>query len=123
MVIGFQRSGTNALFDSLAGDRNILSFNEVAESEIYRNFYLKPEPEIRSILQAGKSVLLKPISETKRRNVEDLFQEYAAYDVRVLHIHRPFCGTLLRKNSLNNGTREILQFFLFQKSTNKKSRS
>jgi hypothetical protein len=88
MVIGFQRSGTNALFDSLAGDRRFLSFNEVGESEIYSNFYLKAEPEIRSIFHAGKNVLLKPISETKRRNVEDLFQEFAAYDVRVLHIHR-----------------------------------
>jgi sulfotransferase family protein len=88
MIIGFQRSGTNALFDSLAADRRIIAVNEHAENEMYQNFYLRPEPEIRNRLRENEIVLLKPISETKKRSVSDLLLEYADYDVKMIHIHR-----------------------------------
>ena len=88
MIIGFQRSGTNALFDSLAADHRVLAFNEHSDNEIYQNFYLKPEAEIRKLLQQSPVVLLKPISETKRRSVSDVIREYADYDLKIIHIHR-----------------------------------
>ena len=88
MIIGFQRSGTNALFDSLSSDRKILAFNEHADNDVYQNFYLRPESEIREKLRKSTTALLKPISETKKRSVANLLQEYADYDVKVIHIHR-----------------------------------
>ncbi len=88
MILGVQRSGTNALFDSLAKAPKVLACNESGDSEIYINFFLRPEPEIRKSLLNDKPVLLKPISETKKRSVQELLQEYSEYDFRILHIHR-----------------------------------
>jgi|GEM_PF-5222161 len=48
MVMGFRHSSTNALFDRLAASRGILAFNEYADDQIYRNFCLRPEREIRN---------------------------------------------------------------------------
>jgi hypothetical protein len=88
MIIGFQRSGTNALFDSLAAAREIVAFNEDTDSAVFENFFLRPEPEIRGLLHQAKTVLLKPISETKRRSITELLREYEDYDVKIIHIHR-----------------------------------
>lgn len=89
MVMGVQRSGTNALFFSLASDPTLISYNEAASDALYADFFLRPEPEIRPLLQSARSgVLLKPNSETRRRSLGDVFQEYAKYDLHIVWVYR-----------------------------------
>lgn len=89
MVMGYQRSGTNALFDSIERGGGCIAMVDVEQSEIYDQFDLRPEPEIRNVLQATTSpVLLKPVNETKKRTIEDVFNEYKDYEVRIIYIYR-----------------------------------
>lgn len=94
MIMGFQRSGTNALFYSMADDPAVTSFNEnrlevFYESDNMKGFLLKDEPEIREILLRDEGpALLKPISETNVREIVDVFHEYAAYDLHIPYIYR-----------------------------------
>src|SRR5919201_116659 len=89
MVMGVQRSGTTALFRCLEHDPTVTPFMEMDRDAIYRGFYLRPEPQIRMTLRrAPGTVLLKPISETYRRTVSDVFDEFHAYDVKVVWIYR-----------------------------------
>lgn len=88
MVMGVQRSGTTALFRSLALDWDLIGIDE-SDEKAFDNFFLKPEQEIRPILNAlPGAVLLKPISETFIRSVADVFEEYKAYDLKVIWIYR-----------------------------------
>jgi hypothetical protein len=89
MVMGYQRSGTNALFDSIERGGGCVAIVDVEESDIYDQFDLRPEPEIRNILQsAAFPVLLKPVNETKKRSIEDILNEYRDYQVKVIYIYR-----------------------------------
>ena len=66
MVMGAQRSGTTALFRSLAQDRALTSFNESAEDALYYLYRLRPVRETAPILNAAPgAVLLKPITEIR----------------------------------------------------------
>jgi len=88
MVMGIQRSGTTALFEALASGK-IAAFNESPQDYIYDNYYLRPEPELRAPFASIRvPILLKPISETFRRSVRDVAEEYAAYDLRIVWIYR-----------------------------------
>ena len=87
-IMGVQRSGTNALFRSLSGGA-AQAYNEAHSSPLFESMYLRPELQVRqTIAAAGGPVLAKPISETKRRSVRDVFREYARYDLRVAWIYR-----------------------------------
>lgn len=88
MVMGVQRSGTNALFNSFAKDTNFRAFNECDDSEIFYEWNLRPECEIRSILRGSGPVLLKPVNETDFRSVTDVIREYKDYDVWIPWIYR-----------------------------------
>jgi len=89
MVMGVQRSGTTTLFNSLARDKNLTSFHESVDNAIYRRYQLRPLREIAPLLNAApRAVLLKPISETPSRTLEEIATEYAAYDLRVVWIYR-----------------------------------
>ncbi|MBW8010818.1 MAG: hypothetical protein FVQ83_06180 [Chloroflexi bacterium] len=89
MVMGVQRSGTTALFQSFSRDLSLVSFNESKASEVFNNFMLRPEPKIRpTLLSAPGQVLLKPISETKKRTVTDLFEEFTDYDLQIVWTYR-----------------------------------
>ena len=89
MVMGYQRSGTNILFDSIERGGGCIPMVDVEENEIYDQFDLRPEPEIRNILHASATpVLLKPLNDTKKRSIEDIFNEYKNYDVKVVYIYR-----------------------------------
>jgi hypothetical protein len=62
---------------------------DVESSDIYDQFYLRPEPEIRNkIAGQPKPVLLKPVNESKRRDIDSVFDEYRNYDLRILYIYR-----------------------------------
>jgi cytochrome P450 len=88
MVMGVQRSGTTALLESLSYG-GFIAFNESPSDYVYDNFYLRPEPELRSLFhEIPGAILLKPISETFRRSVREVFEEYAAYDLHIVWIYR-----------------------------------
>ena len=48
MVMGVQRSGANALFDSIARGGGCLPMVEVEQSEIYEDFDLRPGTRSRN---------------------------------------------------------------------------
>ena len=87
-VMGVQRSGTTALFRSLRGGAEQV-YNEAHNSPLFEAMYLRPEPQVRQAISgAAGPVLVKPISETKRRSVQALWREYAHHDLRVAWIYR-----------------------------------
>jgi hypothetical protein len=89
MVMGVQRSGTTALFRSLASDKSLTSFDENIDNAIYYAYRLRPLPEIAQLLEAApRAVLLKPLSETFYRGLDELLAEYAEYDLRVVWLYR-----------------------------------
>ena len=88
MLMGVNRSGTNALFNSLAADTRYRAFNESDDDAIYFDWNLRPEREIRAILLGGGPVLLKPVNETDFREVMDVVREYYDYDVWIPWIYR-----------------------------------
>lgn len=115
MVVGCQRSGTNTLFRSLAADRQIKSFNENAKSTVFESFLLRPEPEIRPILQSIEgAILLKPISETKERSLNDVLDEYGNYSLWIVNIYRDpvdvFCSTILTWPGTYDADKFILEW-------------
>lgn len=89
IIMGVQRSGTTALFETLATDLGLTAYHEHPDNALYYDYYLRPEPEIRAILQAAPgAVLLKPVKESNKRGVEAVFEEYAAYDLRIVWLYR-----------------------------------
>src|SRR5438094_5316389 len=89
MVMGVQRSGTNVLFDSLATDRTLSAFPEDIDSAWYCNFLLRPLSELAALIErAPGRILLKPISETCRRSLVDVAEEYRSYPLRFVWIYR-----------------------------------
>lgn len=88
-VLGSQRSGTNALRQSLSLDPWVRGFNEHRSNRLYDNWVLRPEPEIRWFLrrQSG-TVLLKPIRSVIDRPVGEFLAEFADYPYRVAWIYR-----------------------------------
>jgi len=89
MVMGVQRSGTSALFDSLATDRTLSSFPEDIDSAFYYNFLLRPVKELAPLIErvAGR-ILLKPITETGIRSLAEVAEEYRSYALRFVWIYR-----------------------------------
>lgn len=89
MVMGVQRSGTNALFHALSADSTVAAFNESEHGPWYDNMLLRPQAELDGLLRTQSGpVLLKPISETKRRSVCAVLEEFHAYPVQVAWIYR-----------------------------------
>ncbi|HUR74107.1 MAG TPA: hypothetical protein VMZ00_07510 [Sporichthya sp.] len=88
-VLGSQRSGTNVLRQSLSLDPYVQGFNERKNSELYVEWALRPEPEIRPVLTRFRNtVLLKPIQSVIRRPVADFLAEFNEYPLKVAWIYR-----------------------------------
>lgn len=89
MIMGVQRSGTTALFDILASAPGVSARQETAGDEIYDDYFLRPQPEIREILHAFPgTVLLKPVRESERRSPLQVAEEYRDYDLRIVWLYR-----------------------------------
>jgi hypothetical protein len=89
MIMGIQRSGTNALFNSFSKAGHCVPLLDTDQSDIYDQYYLRPEPILRPFLSDhAKPILLKPVNETKKRSIDAVFEEYRGYDLRVLYIYR-----------------------------------
>lgn len=88
LVMGVQRSGTNALFASLErGAKH--AFNEAEDSALFDGFFLRDDVVVRQVLEdCSGVVLVKPISETKRRSVSDVLTAYADFAPSVVWIYR-----------------------------------
>lgn len=88
-VLGAQRSGTNALRQSLSLDPWVRGFNEHPSNRLYEDWELRPEPEIRGFLRRQRgTVLLKPIKSVIDCPVPDFLAEFAAYQYKVAWIYR-----------------------------------
>lgn len=87
-VIGYQRSGTNALFYSLSEDKTFKSFNESSNSLIMKNWTLRSERITRLSFRPNTNVLVKPISENYIRTTHDIYKEYWNYDLFMIFILR-----------------------------------
>lgn len=107
MVMGVQRSGTTALFKSLARDPALTSFHESADDSMYYLYRLRPLEQIAPVLDAAPgAILLKPITETFYRSLEDLRAEYSEYALQFVWIYRDPINVLLsmsRKGWLSFG--------------------
>lgn len=88
-VLGSQRSGTNAIRQSLSLDPYVRGFNERESNNLYEDWKLRPEPEIRRFLQQQPgTVLLKPIKSVIDRPVAEFLTEFADYAYKVVWIYR-----------------------------------
>lgn len=88
-VMGVQRSGTTALLDTLGQDPNLRVEDEHVDSPFFHAYYLRPEPVLRAhIHRIRRRILLKAISETYRRTVEDVLDEFARFEPMVAWIYR-----------------------------------
>jgi hypothetical protein len=89
MVMGVQRSGTNALFKCLTSARGVQAFNEAPDNAAFEACDLRPEPTLRALLAAAPGpVVLKPINESKHRPVAAVLEEFGAHDLRAVWIFR-----------------------------------
>jgi hypothetical protein len=89
MILGFQRSGTTALFKTLASAPGVSPRHEAADDDIYDDYYLRPEPRIRPRLAALPGmVLLKPVRESQRRSPLEVAEEYRDYDLSLIWLYR-----------------------------------
>jgi cytochrome P450 len=89
LIMGMQRSGTTALFETLSTARTLVSHAESPDGPIYDDYFLRPEPAIRPLLRSsGSPVLLKPVRELTRRTLVSVIDEYAAYDLSIIWMYR-----------------------------------
>lgn len=89
MIMGFQRSGTTALFKTLSTAPGVSPRNESADDDIYDDYFLRPEAEIRPVLAPLPGVvLLKPVRESQRRAPLAVADEYRDYDLTIVWIYR-----------------------------------
>ena len=89
MILGFQRSGTTAMFETLASSPGVLPRHEEADDDIYDDYFLRPEPQIRPLLAAlPGTVLLKPVRESRRRSPLEVATEYSDYDLSIIWLYR-----------------------------------
>ena len=89
MILGFQRSGTTALFETLASAPGVSPRHEHANDDLYDDFFLRPEPQIRPVLAVlPGTVLLKPVRESRRRSPLEVAEEYRDYDLTMIWLYR-----------------------------------
>ena len=89
MIVGVQRSGTTALFHTLASAPGVSPRHEAADDDLYDDYFLRPEPRIRPILAAlPGTVLLKPVRESHRRSPVEIAEEYRDYDLSMIWLYR-----------------------------------
>jgi len=74
--------------DAFRRKRNVSIFTE-KDKRFFENFFLKPEALIRPLLEESKQfTFIEAKSETKIRNVIDLFSEFSQYNVKVIWNYR-----------------------------------
>src|SRR5438094_8125366 len=65
------------------------AFPEDIDSAFYCNFLLRPLSELAALIErAAGRILLKPITETGRRSLAELAEEYRPFPLRFVWIYR-----------------------------------
>ena len=89
MIMGVQRSGTNALFKCLTSSAGVHGYNESPDNAFFAGINLRPEEGLRDLIQqAQRHLVLKPINETTHREVDDVLREFTRHAPRVVWIFR-----------------------------------
>ena len=89
MIMGFQRSGTTALFNTLSTASGVSARHEHPDDEIYAQYELRPEVEIRPVLHSlPGTVLLKPVKESAKRSPLEVAEEFGDYDLTIVWLYR-----------------------------------
>ena len=87
-LMGIQRSGGSTLLNAFRRKRNVSVFKE-KDKRIFDYFMLRPEKEIRPFIEKSKPItFIEAKSETKKRDVTDIFSEYSRYSVRIIWNYR-----------------------------------
>ncbi len=114
IIMGVQRSGTTVLFNIISSALGITACQEAVSDEIYDDFFLRPEKQIRDILHSlPGTVLLKPVRESERRSPLAVAQEYQNYDLKIIWLYRDPVNVYRSYNRLNwcgTSIRDIAQF-------------
>ena len=89
MVMGMQRSGTTALLYALGQDPSVQIENEEPEGPLYNQYRLRPAHEMHpELMRIKRRVILKPVVEAEYREIDDVIQEFLAYDPLIAWIYR-----------------------------------
>lgn len=89
MIMGVQRSGTTALYDGLAAAPGVTGRNEHPNDDLFDDYFLRPEPELRAALAALQgTVVMKPVRESQRRSPREVAEEYRDYDLTIVWPYR-----------------------------------
>lgn len=89
LVMGMQRSGTTALLEALGQDSTVQLENEAADGPLYDNFRLRPASVIHQhLLRISRRVILKSVLETEHRELDEVLDEFMAYDPLIVWIYR-----------------------------------
>ena len=87
-VMGIQRSGGSTLLNSFKRCRDVSILRE-KDDHIFDYFMLRPEKEIRPFLDKSNPItFIEAKSETKRRDVIDLINEFSSYSVKIIWNYR-----------------------------------
>ncbi|MBD3245631.1 MAG: hypothetical protein GF333_01295 [Candidatus Omnitrophica bacterium] len=89
MVSGIQRSGTSVLYYTLLNGKTCCGYEEAIDSELFKDWNLKPESQIRECLQnSEKPVLIKMPNATADHRINQILEEFHAYTVYLVWIYR-----------------------------------
>ncbi|THB65109.1 MAG: hypothetical protein D6E12_13365 [Desulfovibrio sp.] len=89
LVLGVQRSGTNALHRSLALDPWVAGFNEDGDNEFYHKYRLRePSSFLPVIGKFPGIVLLKPIMDIIKRDLSELYAKFPGCEVKTAWTYR-----------------------------------
>jgi hypothetical protein len=87
-VMGIQRSGGSTLLNAFKRNRSVSIFRE-KDKNFFDYFILKPEKELRPFIEKSKSlILIEAKSETKKREVVDIFNEFSNYIINIIWNYR-----------------------------------
>lgn len=86
--MGIQRSGGSTLLNAFRHNRKVTILSE-KDKNVFNYFMLKPEQEIRRLLEKSKpTIFIEAKSETKTREVVDIFNEFSNYTVNIIWNYR-----------------------------------
>jgi len=87
-LMGIQRSGGTTILNAFKRNRKVSILREKDESA-FDYFMLRPEKEIRPLIERSRpTVFIEAKSETKKRDVVDVFHEFSNYRISIIWNYR-----------------------------------
>jgi len=111
LLMGVQRSGTNALRKSLEHDTSIISYNEGIYNIFFEKWLLRPKKSYTEFLTQlnFKTVLLKPVQETRLKKIEEII---TGFDIFNCYIIWPFRNPINVYYSQNKKSKRSIKSFI-----------